>query len=323
MPLCLVQAERNQLIKEVSESYSCGLPFSDPLRASSRSHVIGFHGAFYDAPSRRLGIVMDYVNGGNLEEVYKASAIKGGKGGLTDGCFASIMFQAVTALNFMHSHHLIHRDFKPSSLLIDVNGQVKLTNLGNLRKLAKTAAEAASVVGTTCYFAPERIIGVSFTNSADIWHSSTTTLSCWSTSYRVRAPSTPSRNRSLQSWRRSSAGASKSKPRTGPPHRTYSRLNLCSRAGTRRAGLSWVGLSGGYWEAREGPTRGAHVVSLHRFFFHPPPCPGARGNEILERVAIFSTASALRGANSAQLFAPRARFTAPFAMIQIRRKRTP
>jgi mitogen-activated protein kinase kinase len=187
VPLCLVQAERNQLIKEVSESYSCGLPFSDPLRASSRSHVIGFHGAFYDAPSRRLGIVMDYVNGGNLEEVYKASAIKGGKGGLTDGCFASIMFQAVTALNFMHSHHLIHRDFKPSSLLIDVNGQVKLTNLGNLRKLAKTAAEAASVVGTTCYFAPERIIGVSFTNSADIWALGLTVLEAHTGSYPFKA----------------------------------------------------------------------------------------------------------------------------------------
>jgi len=69
----------------------------------------------------------------------------------------------------MHSRYLIHRDLKPSSVLVDVEGKAMITNLGNLRQLAKTNGQAASVVGTSCYFAPERIVGTSFTNSVDVW----------------------------------------------------------------------------------------------------------------------------------------------------------
>eukprot|EP00960_Hanusia_phi_P009994 291547-Hanusia_phi.AAC.1 len=37
----------------------------------------------------------------------------------------------------MHSKYLIHRDLKPSSILIDSDGKALITNLGNLRQLAK------------------------------------------------------------------------------------------------------------------------------------------------------------------------------------------
>mmetsp|Transcript_39828 Transcript_39828/g.125111 ORF Transcript_39828/g.125111 Transcript_39828/m.125111 type:complete len:208 (-) Transcript_39828:119-742(-) len=77
--------------------------------------------------------------------------------------------QVLQGLSFMHSRYLIHRDLKPSSVLVDVEGKAMITNLGNLRQLAKTNGQAASVVGTSCYFAPERIVGTSFTNSVDVW----------------------------------------------------------------------------------------------------------------------------------------------------------
>jgi serine/threonine protein kinase len=124
---------------------------------------------------------MDYCDGGNVKELYRAAqwGSKGGKGSvMSEGCISSLMYQVAEALNFMHSQHLIHRDIKPSSLLVSSSGLVSVTNLGNLRKIAKTTGQAASVVGSTCYMSPERIVGVHFTNSADIWGLGLTVLEC-------------------------------------------------------------------------------------------------------------------------------------------------
>jgi serine/threonine protein kinase len=64
---------------------------------------------------------------------------------------------------------MMHRDVKPSSLLVDRAGRLSVTNLGNLRVLARTGAKAGSVVGTRCYHAPERIVAVGFDRSVDVW----------------------------------------------------------------------------------------------------------------------------------------------------------
>ena len=77
--------------------------------------------------------------------------------------------QALDALEYLHSRHMMHRDVKPSSLLVDRAGRLLVTNLGNLRVLARTGAKAGSVVGTRCYHAPERIVAVGFDRSVDMW----------------------------------------------------------------------------------------------------------------------------------------------------------
>jgi serine/threonine protein kinase len=52
------------------------------------------------------------------------------------------------------------------------DGHVCISSLGNIRHLAKTAGQAASVVGTRCYFAPERIVGTSFQRFVDYMYCS-------------------------------------------------------------------------------------------------------------------------------------------------------
>ena len=48
-----------------------------------------------------------------------------------------MVLQVVEALVFMHRRRLIHRDIKPSSMLVRRDGLVVVTNLGNIRHLAK------------------------------------------------------------------------------------------------------------------------------------------------------------------------------------------
>jgi len=74
---------------------------------------------------------------------------------------ARVCMQAAEALDFAHRHGLLHRDVKPSNLLLDSSGTVWVTDFG----LAKNAGdeedltESGDVVGTVRYLAPERFRG--------------------------------------------------------------------------------------------------------------------------------------------------------------------
>ena len=155
--------ERAGLLREVVRNYTCGKGLACSGREEGGSgaascvhpNIIGFRGAFYNPTSRRLGIVLEWVEGPSLLQLYSAARFE--RDGVTLGvhecALHAILYQSLQALVFLHARHLIHRDIKPGSLLVRMDGHVLLTNLGNIRHLAQTAGHAASVVGTTCYFA--------------------------------------------------------------------------------------------------------------------------------------------------------------------------
>jgi serine/threonine protein kinase len=73
-----------------------------------------------------------------------------------DAC--EIVRQACVALQFVHEHHLVHRDVKPSNLILSTTGVVKLLDLG-LALIPGHAAELTNpgqLMGTLDYMAPEQ-----------------------------------------------------------------------------------------------------------------------------------------------------------------------
>lgn len=57
-------------------------------------------------------------------------------GGCEDeGVLANIAVQALAGLDFLHACNQIHRDIKPANLLINLNGDVKVSDLGILRQI--------------------------------------------------------------------------------------------------------------------------------------------------------------------------------------------
>ena len=102
-------------------------------------------------------LVMDYVEGIDAAQLL----FRQGKLSVPVGC--EIARQAALGLDFAHSKSLIHRDVKPSNLLVAVSGQVKLLDLGVATRIEGAPSEqpdgqtaGKAIVGTLNYMAPEQ-----------------------------------------------------------------------------------------------------------------------------------------------------------------------
>jgi serine/threonine protein kinase len=104
--------------------------------------------------SGQLFIAFDHVDGQSLDQF-----IKDRKGGIV-ASEALPMFKAVLeALDFGHRRGVIHRDVKPSNILIDRSGRVLLTDFGVALKVGDQRLTQAGIsVGSPSYMSPEQIL---------------------------------------------------------------------------------------------------------------------------------------------------------------------
>ncbi len=87
------------------------------------------------------------------------------------GRLKDAMLQLCEALAYIHGHGLIHRDVKPSNVMVDEDRSVRLMDFGLAKYLADDAAVTADgrLVGTFRYMAPEQILGETLDARTDLY----------------------------------------------------------------------------------------------------------------------------------------------------------
>ena len=123
------------------------------LRSLSHDLVLKFY-AWYETQNH-LWLILEYCVGGDLLALLRQDEHLPAKS------IAAFGKDLAVALRILHRSGSLHCDLKPSNVLVDENGRLKLCGFGLARKIADVAAgeggtpSQLSKRGTPCYMAPE------------------------------------------------------------------------------------------------------------------------------------------------------------------------
>ena len=109
-------------------------------------------------------IVMELVEAPTLSQVVRAS------GPLPPHAVADLGRQVLSALEAAHGAGIVHRDVKPSNIMVGETGRAKLTDFGIAQAADDpTLTKTGNVIGSPAYLAPERLSGQEASPASDLW----------------------------------------------------------------------------------------------------------------------------------------------------------
>lgn len=111
---------------------------------------------------KEVVVVTDYAEG----ELFQ---ILEDDGSLPEEQVQQIACQLVSALYYLHSHRILHRDMKPQNILLGKSGIVKLCDFGFARAMSFNTLVLTSIKGTPLYMSPELVEEKPYDHTADLW----------------------------------------------------------------------------------------------------------------------------------------------------------
>ncbi|NXQ99785.1 STK36 kinase, partial [Sagittarius serpentarius] len=112
--------------------------------------------------NKEVVVVTDYAEG----ELFQ---ILEDDGSLPEDQVQTIAAQLVSALYYLHSHRILHRDMKPQNILLGKDGIVKLCDFGFARAMSIHTMVLTSIKGTPLYMSPELVEERPYDHTADLW----------------------------------------------------------------------------------------------------------------------------------------------------------
>ncbi|KAK7305514.1 hypothetical protein VNO77_43420 [Canavalia gladiata] len=117
------------------------------------------------ATKTKIFFIMDFVRGGEL-------FAKISKGRFSEDLSRRYFQQLISAVGYCHSRGVFHRDLKPENLLLDENGNLKVSDFGlsAIRDQIRTDGLLHTLCGTPAYVAPEILAKKGYDGAkVDVW----------------------------------------------------------------------------------------------------------------------------------------------------------
>jgi serine/threonine-protein kinase len=164
-----LKLERDVAIKILRPEYGRDGAFVARFRQEANSAAALSHPnvvQVYDYGTDEAGpfIVMEYVDGQDLGQILRD------RGFVPSAAAARIAMQIADGLAAAHALGIVHRDVKPSNVLVSVAGQVKVADFGIARALSEAQLTLpGQTLGSVRYLSPEQARGENVTAATDIY----------------------------------------------------------------------------------------------------------------------------------------------------------
>ncbi len=112
--------------------------------------------------AHRPFIVSEFINGATLAEVVERDGPRGGS------ALHRLAVGTVTALVAIHQAEIVHRDFKPSNVILGEDGP-RVIDFGIARALDRTSTLTSMAIGTPAYMTPEQLAGEPASTATDLF----------------------------------------------------------------------------------------------------------------------------------------------------------
>ena len=143
-----------QLLRELNVNQTC-----------QSEYIVQYYGAYFEPKNANITICMEFCEAGSMDAIYRRVKSRGGRIG--EKVIIKLAGSIIHGLEYLHERRIIHRDVKPSNILVTRDGHFKLCDFGVSGELIDSVA--GTFTGTSSYMAPERIQGRPYTVSSDVW----------------------------------------------------------------------------------------------------------------------------------------------------------
>ena len=109
-----------------------------------------------------LNIILEYCNGGSLSNLLKSFKK------LNEQLIRKYLTQILKGVEYLHIHNIVHRDIKCANILLNSEGNIKVSDFGEA-KILKKNENKFNFEGTPNWMAPEIIKNNEYSMFSDIW----------------------------------------------------------------------------------------------------------------------------------------------------------
>lgn len=155
-----------KMVKIENEGYEV-MKEIDTLKKCKSKYLVGYKEAFFNEDGE-LWIVLEFCAGGSIGDIVKVL-----RENLKENYISIIAKGILKGLYFLHQEKIIHRDIKPGNILIDREGEVKLSDFSVSKQLQESLSKKSEAfTGIPYYLAPEVITAEEtgkYSCNIDIW----------------------------------------------------------------------------------------------------------------------------------------------------------